>query len=128
MVAMTGDLRQTAATLLQAIWRGIPRSFKERYRRTIWEQFENEIVSAAYTNNLGRFVNSLCGRLDASIGTTVEERDECERILNSGQDRPLLSLLRQETALIVLMIRVVAQERRAEWEALRAEEEALEES
>jgi hypothetical protein len=116
------ELRQMAATLLMAIWRGIPSDYKSRYRRTLWEQFEAEIVSAAYTNHLGRFANSLCGRLDATLGRTQAERAACERILNSGRDRELLSLIRLETALIVLMVRVAMQERRAEFEALNEED------
>lgn len=80
-------------------------------------------MSAAYTNNLGKFVNSLCSRFDATIGTTIEERSTAEQILNSGKDRILLSLMRQETALLVLMVRVAMQERKAEYEALNPEEE-----
>jgi hypothetical protein len=38
--------------------------------------------------------------------------------LNSGQDRLLLRLLREETTLLILMVRVANQERRAEWEEL----------
>lgn len=73
-------------------------------------------MSAAYTNNLAKFANSLCGRLAATIGTRKEERAECEAILNSGQDRALLKLMREETTLIVLMVRVAMQERRELYE------------
>lgn len=114
-------VRQQAADLLMTIWRGIPSDFKSRYRMTLWEQFENEIRSAAYTNNLGKFVNSLCGRLSAEIGRSADERAQAEKILNSGQDSALLKLLREETVLVVLMVRVAnadrrSDERRAEWE------------
>jgi hypothetical protein len=76
------------------------------------------VASAAYTSHLGRFINSLCGRLDATIGRNAEERALAEVILNSGQDRLLLRLLREETTLLILMVRVANQERRAEWEEL----------
>ena len=51
-----------------------------------------------------------------------------EAILNGGNDRALLKLLREETTLLVLMVRVANQERREGWEAARAEQEAEEEA
>jgi hypothetical protein len=42
--------------------------------------------------------------------------------LNGGGDRALLKLLREETTLLVLMVRVANQERKEEWEAKQAEE------
>lgn len=66
--------------------------------------------------NLGSFVNSLCGRLDAAVGHNADEREMALRILNSGNDRALLKIIREETELLVLMVRVANQERRAEFE------------
>lgn len=114
-------LRQQATALLMVIWRGIPADYKSRYRMDIWTIFENEIRSAAYTNNLGKFVNSLCSRLGATIGTRADERATAEAILNSGQDAALLKLLREETVLIVLMVRVAIQARRADYDELEFE-------
>jgi hypothetical protein len=115
--ADTERLRQTAADLLMLIWRGIPPDYKSRYRMNIWEQFENQVRSAAYTSNLAKFVSSLCLKLAATVGTTPEDRQIAEAILNGGQDRAILKLLRDETTLLVLMVRVANQERREEWEA-----------
>ena len=58
------------------------------------------------------------------MGKGGEEREQAERILNGGKDRELLKLLRDETTLLVLMVRVRNQERKEEWEAKRAEQEA----
>jgi hypothetical protein len=55
--------------------------------------------------------------MNASIGTRAEEREAAEAILNSGQDAGLLKLLRDETTLVMLMVRVEVQRRREEWEA-----------
>ena len=77
--------------------------------------------SAAYTSNLGKFVNSLCSKLQAQIKT--DDASIADEILNGGQDRALLKLLREETTMIVLMVRVVNQERKEEWEARQAEQE-----
>jgi len=58
--------------MLALIWRGIGASYKSRYRMTIWQQFEDQIRSAAYTSNLSKFVSSLCFKLNADIGTNAE--------------------------------------------------------
>lgn len=89
----------------------------------IWRQFEEQIKSAAYTNNLGKFVNSLCGRLNADLGRNAEDRQAVSQILTGGNDRALLKLLHEETTLLVLMVRVANQERRDEWELLHSEED-----
>lgn len=109
------ESQEMAASLLDIIWQGISSDFKSRYRQTIWEQFENTVRANAYTNNLGKFVNSVCLKLGATI--PGKHTAEAEKILNSGQDRPLLKLYRDETTLIVLMVRIRNQERRETWEA-----------
>ena len=43
-------------------------------------------------------------------------RKDCESILNSNLDREILKLMREETALLVLMVRVQNDERRKQWE------------
>lgn len=110
------ELRNQAALLMLQIWQGIGSDLKSRYRMSIWDQFENQIRSAAYTNNLGKFVNSLCSKLDATVGKNAEGRAQAERILNSGLDRQLLKVLREETVLVVLMVRIEMQARREEYE------------
>jgi hypothetical protein len=116
-------LHQMAANLLWIVWRGIGGGYKSRYRQTIWEQFENTVRASAYTNNLGKFINSLCSKLDVQLGSKADEAKEAEIILNSGNDKALLKLFRDETTLIVLMVRVRNQERREAWEAAQTEEE-----
>ena len=112
--------QEKAAELLDIVWRGIPSDYKSRYRMNIWQQFEDNIRSAAYTSSLGKFVNSLCQKLGASIGRNAEDREAAQIILNSGNDRALLKLLRDETTLLVLLVRVANQERREEWEKTHA--------
>lgn len=109
------EKRQMAANLLMSIWRTIPPDYKSRYRMSIWDQFENQVRSAAYTNNLGRFVNALCSKLQCLPGRNKDERDDALEILNSGNDRDLLKLLREETTLLVLMVRVANEQRRDDW-------------
>jgi len=116
------ELRNQAAILLTSIWRGTPAEYKSKYRMTIWTQYENQVRSAAYTNNLAKFINSLCSKFSAEAGKDAGDRAEVERIVNSGNDRAILKMLRDETTLIVLMVRVANQEKREEWERLHQEE------
>ena len=107
--------------MLAAIWRGIPNDYKSRYRRNIWQQFEDNVRSSAYTSNLGKFVSSLCLKLQAQI--SGENSMNVEQVLNGGHDRVLLKLLREETTLIVLMVRVANQDRQEAWRSRQAERE-----
>jgi len=111
--------------LLDVIWRSIPASYKSRYRRNIWQQFEDNIRSAAYTNNLGKFVNSLCLALNVEI-RGQDDIELANDALREGGDKAMLKLMREETTLLVLMVRLRNQERKEEWEARQAEREAEE--
>ncbi|MFH1741492.1 MAG: hypothetical protein ABIH23_21000 [bacterium] len=108
--------------MLKAIWKGTPADYKSRYRRTIWAQFENQVRSAAYTNNLAKFINTLCLKLNADVGRNAGDCAEVELIVNSGKDREILKILRDETTLICLMVRVDNQEKRDEWEIFHNQE------
>lgn len=59
-------------------------------------------------------------KLNADAGKTADDRAEVEHIANAGNDRAILKLLRDETTLLVLMVRVANQERRDEWETLHS--------
>jgi len=61
-------------------------------------------------------------KLNADVGRTPEDRAEVELIANSGKDREILKILRDETTLLVLMVRVDNQEKRDEWETFHDKE------
>lgn len=90
--------------LLSPIWRGIPSDYKSKYSYTIWDQFENNIRSAAYTARLPVFLQHISTRL----GVSLKDKDIgcATAILNTGQDREILKLLREETAYLVLLTRL----------------------
>ena len=60
-------------------------------------------------------------RFQADIGKKNSERERAGEILNSGNDRGLLKLMRDETTLIVLMVRLRNEQRHDEWEARQDE-------
>ena len=114
------ELHEMVSELLLIIWRGVPLDYKRKYMN-IWEQFENNIRSAAYTSNLGKFVNSICLKMSADIGKNKAERARAGQLLAEFDSRDVLKLLREETTLLVLMVRVAVQEKREAWEEEHAE-------
>jgi len=113
------DKYETVQALLIPIWRGIPTDYKSRYRRKIWQQFEDNIRSAAYTASLSHFVSNLCSRLQVSLRTV--DVATLNGIVHGGRDRELLRLLREEATIVVLMVRVENEKRKAEWARTLAE-------
>lgn len=65
-------------------------------------------------------------KLGAEIGTNAGDRERVNELLAGVDGRDLLRLLREESTLIVLMVRVANQERQEEARARRAENEAVE--
>jgi hypothetical protein len=61
-------------------------------------------------------------KLNADPGKNADDRATVEQIANSGNDRAILKLLRDETTLIVLMVRVANQEKSDEWKLLHQSE------
>jgi hypothetical protein len=96
--------------LLIPAWSGIPAEYKSKYARNIWEQFEAQIRSAAYTSNLPRFFESLSTAL--AIEIRRDDLAACHGLLSCGEDRAALKLLRDETTTLVLMVRLENEERR----------------
>ena len=107
---------EIADRLLWPMWRGIDPSYKSKYRASIWEQFESNIRSAAYTSRLARFADDLTRKL--SIQVRLEDVASVAAVTGSGDDRAVLKLLRDETTYLVLLVRLRNEERKAE----RAEE------
>jgi hypothetical protein len=120
------EIHERAAALLWVIWRGIAPDYKSRYRRSIWRQFEDRVRSAAYTSNLGKFVNTLCLSLQAEIGKNAGDRELANGLLNDGDEGRFLKVLREETTLVVLMVRMKNQAAQDAYRERRAEAEALE--
>lgn len=105
-----------ASDLLAPLWRGISPDYKARYARNVWEQFENNVRSAAYTARLPKFVQRITQRL--GINPRADDVARVAAVLNAGQDRHVLRALRDEAAYLVLLVRVENDERK---EGARAE-------
>jgi hypothetical protein len=101
--------QQIERCLLTPIWRGIPADYKRKYLN-IWEQFENNIKSAAYTDKLPKFLSRITQRL----GVAIHDADTVvmTTFLKSASARETLHALRNDTALLVLMVRVQNEKRK----------------
>lgn len=108
-----------AAELLWPLWRGIPADYKAKYARNIWEQFENNIRSAAYTGQVATFYDNICRRL--AISPRSEDSAALAVILQSGEDRTILKALREETGYLSLLVRIRNDERKAAYEQQQEE-------
>lgn len=104
---------ERATRLIAIIHRSIDWGAWGSKRLTYWGTLENAIKAAAYTVDLGRFLAALCQKMGiAAPGRNKEDRTAISEILNVGKDREILTVLREQTALIVVQVRVEAEERK----------------
>lgn len=61
--------------------------------------------------------------MNASIGRDADEREAANKLLNELDDRAALKLLREETTLLILMVRIANQDRKEIWERKKQESE-----
>jgi len=113
------ELEETAARLIQAIHLSMDWSVWGEKRLKYWGILTDNVRSAAYTNSLSRFVNSLCSKMQVPVlGTNKAQRSQIETLLNSlspAEERQLLRLFRDEATTLVLQVRVWSEERKARW-------------
>lgn len=102
-----------ALRLLIPLWRNLDAAYKQKYARNIWEQYQNQIRSAAYTATLSKFVNSLCSKLQ--IHVDVKSAPDVVAVIGGGEDRRILKQLREESSTLVLMVRLENEKRKDEW-------------
>lgn len=106
------DHQAIANNLLGPLWSGIDADYKRKYSYSIWQQFEDQIRSAAYTGLLSTFLSKITQRL----GILIEGKDaeRVNAVVRSGEDKAILKSLRDETTMLVLMVRLVNEEKREE--------------
>lgn len=105
---------EIAENLLTPLWQGIDAGYKAKYSLTIWQQFEDNIRSAAYTSSAADFLS----RIKTRMGIVIRGDDVAKitSIITAGEDRALLKMLREHSSLLVVLVRAANEERRAEWQ------------
>lgn len=105
---MTQD--QVAGQLLWPLWRSVTDDYKSRYKRDVWEHFENAVRSAAYTGSLRTYLSNFQGRIPCEI--QAQYMRDIIMIVESGCDDEILNWLRDETTYLVMLVRIQNQERK----------------
>lgn len=105
--------QDVAEGLLYPLWRCIDESYKDRYKREIWEHFENALRSAAYTSRLARFLEIFRNRIPVILQAQYANR--MNKIVASGHDEEILNWLRRETAYMTLLVRLHNEERKEQF-------------
>lgn len=121
------SLEDRAARIVLAVHQSMDWQIWGSKRLKYWQILTDQVRSAAYTNSLAKFVNTLCSKMEIrALGKNKWARAEVERLLNDldrSQERQLLRLFREEATTTVLQVRVWIEERRAELEALYASDD-----
>jgi hypothetical protein len=110
-----------ANRLLIPLWRCLPKAYKMKYARTIWDQFEAQIKNAASTSDKARFMTLFCQRMQCTLLT--DDVADTAVFLAEADGRQLLKSLREETTYLVLLVRVANEQRKEEWARQKEEEE-----
>lgn len=117
-IKITQDL--VAEKMLWGLWRSVDEQYKVDYRKNIWEQFENAIRSASYTGSLKVFLTNLQNRIPLSI--QAQFMKDILIVVDSNQDNVVLDWIRNETTYLVMIVRLMNQERKNEFENNKKEE------
>ena len=109
-----------ADDMLWALWRGVSDEYKERYKKDVWEHFENAVKAASYTDKTTIFVENFKKRLPCII--QQQHQKDLIKIIKSGQDYKILDWLRSETTYMVLLTRVKNEQRKESFKNIQKHE------
>lgn len=103
-----------AEKLLWPLWRCVSDDYKTKYKKDVWDHFENAVKSAAYTGSIKVFLSNFQKRLPVDL--QAQYAKDIMSIVDSGNDDEVLNLLRQETTYLVMVVRLRNQDRREAYE------------
>lgn len=106
--------------LLWPLWRCIQDEYKEKYKREVWDHFENAVRSAAYTGSMKTYLTNFQNKLP--IDLQMQYIKDIKLIIDSGYDIEILNWLRSETTYMVMVVRLMNQERKENFEHLNNNE------
>lgn len=109
-------IQQIADGLLWPLWRGIPDGYKRKYARSIWQQFEDQVRSSAYTSSLSRFLENIGRRLNVEWANAEDAALVAVFVqMAPAEAREALNILRSESTAAILLVRLRNEERKAEY-------------
>lgn len=105
---------QVAEKLLWPLWRCVTEDYKSRYKREIWDHFENAVRSAAYTGQLRTYLANFQARIPCEL--QAQYMKDIKSVIDTGCDADILDWLRDETTYMVMLVRLMNQERKEAFE------------
>lgn len=110
--------QDVADNLLMPLWRCINDDYKDRYKKEVWEHFENALKSASYTDSLKVFLTNFQKRIPVDM--QAQYTKDIVKIVDSNQDETVLNWLRTETTYLVMIVRLENQSRREQFKSEKA--------
>lgn len=107
-----------ANNLLWGLWRCITDDYKEKYKKEVWEHFENALRSASYTDSLKVFLTNFQRRIPVDI--QAQYNKDILSVVEAGEDDTVLNWLRTETTYLTMLVRLRNQERKESLKELRS--------
>lgn len=112
-----------AEQLIWPLWRCVTEDYKSRYKREVWDHFENAVRSAAYTGKLRTYLANFQARIPTDI--QAQYMKGIISIVESGCDSEILDWLRDETTYMVMLVRIRNQERKEAFDEETASERQI---
>lgn len=103
-----------ADKLLWPLWRCVSDEYKSKYKKDVWDHFENAVKSASYTGSLKVFLSNFQKRLPVDL--QAQYAKDIMSVVDSGNDDEALNLLRQETTYLVMVVRLRNQDRKTAYD------------
>lgn len=105
--------QQAAIDIAQIGWRNIDWETWGRYRRQVWEQYTERLrLAATTTSNLSRFWSVLSAAMGIGQPQRPEDRVRLRELLGRSDARDILHVLRHETEIVVLAVRIASDDRK----------------
>lgn len=110
---------QVAEKLLWPLWRCVTDDYKSRYKREIWDHFENAVRSAAYTGSLTTYLANFQQRIPTQL--EAQYMKDIKSVIDTRCDAEILNWLRDETTYMVMLVRLQNQDRKEAYEQAQAD-------
>lgn len=105
--------QQVAENLIYPLFRCIDEEYKSKYYRELWDQIENSIRSASYCSRLPQFYQNFLKK----IPTYPQQKymAQIRSVVDCGLDKTVLTWLREETSYIMLLARMLNEDRKQQF-------------
>lgn len=99
-----------ADKMLWPLWRCVQDDYKDKYKKDVWEHFENALKSASFTGSLKVFLTNFQKRIPCDLQSQYTKDIIC--IIESKKDSQVLNWIRTEATYLVMLVRIRNQERK----------------